>query len=161
MNFKLYELSEAMNQVAAMIDDGAEGLEDTLESLDGSFQDKVESIVKLKRSKEAEAEIVDMEIARLKQRSDKLKKDADWLHNYVEREMQRANLTEVKSSLFKIALNLTPPRVEVINQSQIPEKYLRTSITVSPDKVAIKEAYGRGEHVPGCDIRQDMKLKVR
>ena len=159
--FKLYELSEAMNQVAAMIEDGMEGMEEALESIDFSFQEKVESIVKLMRSKLAEADAIDTEAARLKQRSDKLKKDAAWLHDYVEREMLRTNLTEVKSSLFKIKLAMNQPSVNVLNLAEIPEQFMRTKLDVLPDKVAIKEALLNGQIVPGCEIKQDLKLKVK
>jgi hypothetical protein len=160
-DFKLYELSDVMNQVAQMIEDGVEGLEDALESIEYSFQDKAESIIKLWRSKLAERDIIKSEIHRLQQRADKLDKDANWLHGYVEREMLNANITEIKSPLFKIALGLNPERVEVLNQSIIPDQYLRSNITIAADKVAIKEAIKNGESVPGCELRQDLKLKIR
>jgi len=159
--FKLYELSDAMNQVAAMIEEGAEGLEDTLESLDGSFQDKVESIIKLMRSKAAERDAIDEEKARLDKRSKALDKQVQWLHDYVEREMLRTNTTEVKSALFKIKLAMNPPSVNVLNQAEIPVQFIRTNITVAPDKIAIKEALMNGQIVPGCEIKQDLKLKVK
>lgn len=159
--FKLYELSDSMNQVAAMIENGEEGLEDTLASIETSFQDKAESILKLWRSKLAERDIIKSEIYRLQQRAEKLDKDATWLYSYVEREMLATNTTEIKSSLFSIKLGLNPQRVEVLNQSAIPNHYIRTNLTVAPDKVAIKAALERGEDVPGCELRQDMKLKVK
>ena len=158
---KLYELSAAMNQVAAMIEDGAEGLEDTLDALECSFEDKIESILKLWRSKCATRDIIKSEIYRLQQLSDKLDKDANWLHGYVEREMMRANKTEVKSALFGIKLGMTPPRVEVDNMDGLPAQYLRVVTSKTPDKLAIKEAMQRGEIVPGCRLEQDLKLKVR
>lgn len=159
---KLYELSDHIAQVEEMLENGAEGLEDTLEALEGSFQSKVESIVKLIHSKHAQAQMINDEVTRLSGRQAKLKKDADWLLNYVDREMQKANMTEVKSPLFSIKLGLNPPRVEVLDEFMIPEKYMRTlPATTAPDKNAIKEALQRGEGVPGCEIRQDLKLKIK
>lgn len=160
--FKLYELSDAISQVADMIEEGTEGLEDTLEALDCSFQDKVESILKLWRSKQAEQEAIDKEAARLKRRSDKLAKDAAWLHGYVEREMLRANVTEVKSPVFGIKIGANPPSVNITNIDLIPGNYLRIKpATYEPNKVAIKEAIGKGEIVPGCELKTELKLKVR
>jgi len=160
-SFTLYELSDKLTQVSEMLENGVEGLEDTLESLEGSFNDKVESIIKLWRSKCAERDIIKSEIYRLQQRADKLDREAKWLHEYVEREMKNANVTEVKSPLFKIKLGLNPPRVEVLDKSKIPEQFLRTNLSVEPDKVAIKEAIESGQEVPGVELRQDLKLKVR
>lgn len=161
MSLKLYELSESMNQVAYMMEDGIEGLEGVLETIDVSFQQKAEGIIKLRHSKLTEAETIDNEINRLKLRSDKLKKDGEWLREYVEREMRNANMLEIKSALFKIKLNMTPPRVEVLNQNDIPKQYIRTTLVVAPDKTAIKEALKSGQDVPGVEMRQDLKLSVK
>ena len=157
---KLYELSEAMQAIEAMIEEGAEGLEDTLEALDLSFQQKAEGCMKLRQSKLAEADAIKAEIDRLQARESKLRKDAEWFREYVERNMLASNMTEVKSSLFKIKLGLNPPKVEVLNASLLPERYVRRTLTTAPDKTAIKEALKAGENVPGARIVQDMKLRV-
>lgn len=159
--FKLYELSESMNQVAYMIEEGVEGLEETLESIECSFQEKAESILKLWRSKLAERDAIKSEIYRLQQRSEKLDKDANWLHSYVETEMIRTGLIEVKSHLFKAAVSLSPPRVEVMNINDLPEPYVRVKMSQEADKVAIKAALDRGEFIPGCEIKRDLRLKVK
>lgn len=158
--FKLYELSDHISQIQYMLENGEEGLEDTLESLEVSFEEKAESIIKLWRSKMAEAEAIKSEEMRLSERRKRVEKNAEWLRGYVEREMIRANRTEVKSALFKIGLRYTPARVEVLDAKVIPDAYIRVNITQSPDKVAIKDAIQRGEDVPGCEIRQDLKLQI-
>lgn len=161
MSLKLYELAESINQVAYMMEDGVEGLEGVLETIDLSFQQKAEGIIKLHHSKIAEAEMIEKEISRLKLRSDKLRKDGEWLHGYVEREMLRTNTPEIKSSLFKIKITANPPRVEVTNQALLPDRYVRTTMTMSPDKMAIKEELQKGIEIPGAELRQDMKLKIK
>lgn len=162
MSLKLYELSESLNQVAYMMEEeGVEGLEGVLETIDLSFQQKAEGIIKLSHSKIAEAEAIENEIKRLKQRSDKLRKDGEWLHGYVEREMLNSNTPEIKSLLFKIKIGVNPPRVEITNQALLPEQYVRTSLVVAPDKMLIKEELQKGKVIPGAELRQDMKLKVK
>lgn len=159
--FKLYELSAALQQVNEMIEDGAEGLEDTLEALELSFEQKVEGIIKLKRVREAEAQAIDEEIKRLAARKSKLVKDADWLHSYVEQQMLAVGMGEVKSVLFKIKMAKTPPRVEVLNAAIIPHAYMRTTTTSVPDKVTIKDALKQGVNIPGVELRQDWRLQVK
>ncbi|OMF38807.1 hypothetical protein BK133_00975 [Paenibacillus sp. FSL H8-0548] len=162
MSLKLYELSESLNQVAYMMEEeGVEGLEGVLETIDLSFQQKAEGIIKLHHSKLTEAETIENEIKRLKVRSDKLKKDAAWLHEYVEREMLRSNTPEIKSSLFKIKIGANPPRVEITNQALLPTQYMRTSVSVAPNKMLIKDELQKGTLIPGAELRQDMKLKVK
>lgn len=161
MSLKLYELSATMNKVAYMMEEGIEGLEGVLETIDLSFQQKAEGIIKLYHSKTEEANLIDLEIQRLKLRADKLYKDGEWLHSYVEREMINSNTSEIKSALFKIKLGTNPPRVEVTNQALLPTKYTRTTVSIVPDKMALKEELQKGTVIPGAELRQDKKLKVK
>lgn len=160
--FKLYELTEAMSNIAYLMEEGSEGLQEAMDTLEGAFEQKVEGILKLKRSKEATVELVKVEIERLQKIVSKHEKDAKWLNNYVECEMQRSNKTEVKGNLFTAKLQLTPPRVEVVNELAIPRSYLRVvPESAAPDKIRIKDALQNGQSVPGCELKQDLKLKVR
>lgn len=161
MSLKLYELADSINQVADMIENGEEGLEEILATIDMAFNEKVESIAKLVRSKAAERDVIDTERARLAARAQKLDKQVEWLMGYVEREMAKINVTEVKSSLFKIKLAMSPPRVEVLNQNVIPDLYMRTSISRTPDKMAIKDALKEGALIPGVEIRQELRLSIK
>lgn len=160
--YKLYELSDAMNRVAEMIEEGVEGLEDTLEAIEGTFQDKVESIVKLIRSKKAECAAINIEIDRLQKRANSVSKSADWLLNYIEREMKQANKTEIKSPLFTIKLQMSPPSTVIEDASLLPAKYQRhVPASSAPDKVAIKEAIQSGVSVPGARLHQELRLAVK
>lgn len=159
---RLYELSENMNQIDLMMQEGIEGLEDTLEALDEAFKDKAEGCIKLAVSKQMEANAIKMEVERLKKRADKLNKDAEWLEGYVEREMVRTEMMEIKSGLFTLKLRMSPPSVYVENESALPTHYLRiVPATTAPDKVAIKEALKDGVEVPGAYLTQSLKLNIK
>ena len=160
--FKLYELSEAMSNIAYLMEEGREGLQEAMDTLEGAFDQKAEGILRLIRSKEGTVDLVKVEIERLQKMAAKHEKDAKWLREYLEREMKNANKTEVKSSLFGAKLAMTPPRVEVSDVKSIPPIYLRlVPESVTPDKTAIKEAIQNGKIVPGCELKQDLKLKIK
>jgi hypothetical protein len=167
--FRLYELSAAMQEIESMLEESAAGVEGKLEALEGtlealelSFSEKVESIIKLMKAKQGEAAIIAAERDRLDKLAKSVEREAQWLHAYIEREMRNAELLEVKSPLFRIKMNMTPPRVEVVDKDLIPDKYMRYRMveTNEPDKMAIKEAIANGEVVEGVVIKQDLKLKI-
>lgn len=159
---KLYELSENMNRVDMMMQEGIEGLEDTLEALDEAFKDKAEGCIKLAVSKQMEANAIKMEVERLQKRAKKLDADAEWLEKYVEREMMRTELMEIKSGLFTLKLRMSPPSVFVENEASLPPHFLRiVPATTAPDKVAIKEALKDGIEVPGARLTQSLKLNIK
>ncbi|MDF2651398.1 MAG: hypothetical protein K0Q73_7203 [Paenibacillus sp.] len=161
--FKLYELSDAMNQVAQMIEDGVEleSLQETLESIEISFQEKAESIIKLHRSKVAEMEIIKAERLRLEHREASLKKSADWLRNYVESQMKRTGVTKIPSTLFGITLANNPVKVDITDEFMIPDQYFRISEVKAPDKAAIKAALEDGVDIQGARLVREQSLRIK
>lgn len=161
--FKLYELSDQYIRVADMMEhiEDADTLRDTLDSLDDAFEAKVESIVKLWRSKVAERDAIKAERYRLEQREKSLDKQADWLKRYVETHMRNMGKSEVKSSLFSIRLQNNPVAVEVLDETIVPEQYTKLHIERKLDKPAIKAAIESGEEVPGVELRQGQSLHIR
>src|SRR5690606_32690570 len=67
-NMNLYELTGAYLQIQNMIEEGAEGLEDTLESLNDAIEDKAEGYGKIIRNLEAQANALREEEKRLADR---------------------------------------------------------------------------------------------
>lgn len=160
MALKLYEISDHISKLNEMLENGEEGLEDTLESLDMAFEDKVESILKFWRSKKVEAEAIKAEETRLADRRKRVEKEAEWLHQYVEREMVRLGKEKIKSPLFTVSMRLNPPSVSVLDKSLIPSAYFTVSEpTLSKSKIL--EEYKAGNIVPGVEIRQLRSLQIR
>ena len=108
---RLYDLTDNYKRVVELLEstDDREALQDTLDSLEEAFDDKVESIVKLMRSKITEHNAVKEESERLSARVAKMAKEIDWLENYVESQMIATGREKVKSTLFDIKLGLCPP----------------------------------------------------
>lgn len=159
--FKLYELSANIEQVLNMMEDGTEGLQDTLDALDMAFDDKVESIIKLWRHKTAERDAVKAEIYRLSERMNKYDRDAKWLHEYVEREMKRAGKERINTPLFTIAMQSNPPSVNVLDESAVPDEFWREKVDRSIDKKSVLELLKDGQVIPGVEIKQEKSLRVR
>ena len=163
MAMTLYELAESYNQLNEWLEtaEDPEVIRDTLDAVEEAFDAKVENIVKLIRSKEAEIEAIDAEMKRLKQREERLKRDIEWLQTYVQTEMERTGKERVKSSLFNITLAFNPPAVNVLNEAEIPEEFVTVKEMRCIDKRAILERFKQGELVPGVEIVRKKSLKIR
>jgi len=159
--FKLYELSDHISQIQTMLENGEEGLEDTLEALELSFEEKAESIIKLWHSKMAEAEVIKSEENRLADRRKRIEKEAEWLHQYVEREMKRLDRERIKSPLFTISLQKNPPSVSIFDESAIPSEYFNIKEVKSIDKRIILDQLKAGFEIPGAEIKQERRLSIR
>lgn len=156
---ELYKLADQFLQVTEMIENGVEGLEDTLELLDLSFEEKVENCVKAYRNLIAERDMCKAEAHRLTERARALDKQSETLKQYAETMMRRVGKEEVKSTLFKIKLQMNPPSVNITNDDLIPaDYYVRPVPTIS--KTLVMNALKSGIEVPGAEIKQEKSLRI-
>lgn len=51
--------------------------------------------------------------------------------------------------------------VEVVDQEAIPEQYLRTVTTISPDKTEIAKALKVGELVAGVELKENQNIQIK
>jgi len=158
---KLYELSNNLIAIQNMIEEGSEGLEDTLEALELSFDEKAENIVKLMRSVESEVSSINDEVDRLKGMMKRKQTSLDKLHSYLDVNMRKLELSKVKSSLFDIKMVKNPPKVEISNEELISDVFKTSKTVVTIDKASIKEALKCGLDVPGATMVQETRLSIK
>lgn len=156
---KLYELSDNLAAVMELIENGAEGLEETLEALDLSFEEKIDACARIHRNLLGERDMCKAEAHRLSERAATKDKQAAKLKEYMETAMRRIGREEVASALFKIKLAMNPPSVNVIDEKLIPQDYW-TSTQPQLSKTYIMTALKAGLPVPGAEIKQEKSLRI-
>jgi chaperonin cofactor prefoldin len=156
----IYELSNAYQQIQMMIEDGENGLEDTLESLNDAIEDKAVGYAKVMKNLEAQAKAIKDEEERLADRRKSLESNVKRLKESLEQSMINVNMKKIKTELFSFNIQKNPPSVEVLNDSAIPESYF---IPQEPklDKKAILTDLKNGFEVPGAEIKQTEGLRIR
>lgn len=161
---RLYDLAEQYNDLLDVLEgsENPEAIQAMLDGIEGAFDEKAESIVKLMRSKAAERDALSEEAQRLQDRAHRINKEYEWLESYLERQMIATGKEQVKSSLFDIKIGLCPPAVQVLNESMIPRCYFTTKpAVVALDKRSVMDALKAGESVPGVEMVQRKILKIK
>lgn len=82
------------------------------------------------------------------------------LKEYVKTTMQMTDKKEIEGDDFRIKLSPTAPKVNVVDESKLPNKFLVDKVVISPDKKAILQAVKTGEVVPGVVIEENFSLRV-
>ncbi|MFD1179518.1 siphovirus Gp157 family protein [Paenibacillus puldeungensis] len=161
---RLYELSEQYQMLLDMAseDPTNEQLQAMLEGMEGKIDEKIENTIKVVRSLESEAKAIKDEEDRLKSRRTAIENNAKYLKENIEIIMKRMELEKVKGQLFTISLQSNPPKVVVVDEFDIPQKYFVTPEPVPQlQKKDIIEAWKSGKEIPGVLVVQEKSLRVR
>jgi hypothetical protein len=149
----LYDLTDELMELLQLAEDpdtDPEALEGSLESVSGLFEDKADGYAKIIRQLNAEAEMVDAEIKRMKTKKDALKKNAERIKMSLQAAMIATEKRKFKTPFFTFSIRKNPDKVvmDVDDIWKIPEHYLRyKDPEVNSD--AIKKAIKAGEDLSG------------
>jgi hypothetical protein len=128
-----------------------------LEQLQIDRDEKVENICLYIKDLYAEADAIYNERRALEEREKASEKKADSLSRYLQ-----SMLAGEKFKTPKCAVSYRKTQaVNIVDETLIPNEYLRFKTTSAPDKAAIKDAIKAGKDVPGAMLeeRQSMTIK--
>lgn len=138
---QLYALTGKLAELQAMFDTDDESLKEALQNamneIQGEFEIKADSIVRLRRNIESDVEAIDKEVERLNDLKRIKKNSLDAISDYLRRNMEAANLKTIKRPLFTLTLALAPERVIIDNLDAVPDEWVVVRSTIDPDKKAI------------------------
>jgi hypothetical protein len=135
-------------------------LENELVINQNELQIKAESYAYAIKSLEGDVSIIDEEIKRLRALKEAKSNAIERMKEAVENAFQIYGITEVKSPTLKLSLRRSES-VEVINQDQLPDAFVKAKTTSPPDKVAIKDAIKSGLTVEGAVIIENFSLQIK
>ena len=162
----LYEISkdyqQALLALADLEDIDESVINDTLEGLEGIFENKAVNVAAYMLNLEAEADLVRQAEDRMKARRKAIEARSQALRDYLLRNMQACGITEIKAidGSFRARLMAGRESVVVDDEKQLPAYCLREKYIVEPDKTAILKALKSGDFIPGAHIERKPALKI-
>lgn len=160
---RLYELTENYKNLQELLENPdipQEMILESLNSIEGDIFTKLENIVKLLRSIEADIKIIKEEKQRLSAKQSSLENRCVNLKTYVEGALKALGKDKVKSGLFTLSIQKNPSSVNVVDFKAIPEGYLKFK-EPDIDRKAILEDLKQGRTVPGAELIQTEGLRIR
>lgn len=140
-----------INQLARDPEIPFEAIADTIEGLEGMFNDKAIKVVHVIANNESDIAEIDAEIARLSARKKVMSNARERLIDYLRYNMEATGIKKIDSPLFSITLVAGRESVLVDDLDALPGDYKR--VTVAPDKVLIGKALKDGYDVPGASLQ--------
>lgn len=109
---------------------------------------------------EANNQIIDQEIARLKGLKAQNDKKIDALENIISAAMHRYNFTKLESETLKLSFRKSES-INITDETKLSDNLFRTIIKKEPDKNAIKEALKSGAEIDGASLVTNYNLQIK
>ena len=155
----LYELTQNYLQVLEMAENGADGFEDTLDSLNDAIEVKAENTATVIKQLEANADMLANEIKRLSERRTTLENNAKRLKIYLQDQLEYCGKEKIKGPRFTVAIQNNPPSVRVTDESKLIGYLVEQPKKL--DKKAIMTDLKAGREVSGAELQHSRSLRIR
>lgn len=159
---KLYQISDAIRQALDHIELDEETGEilsaDELHAVEAEAAEKVEATALYLRELDAEAKAAKEEADRMLARVKSMQKRSDYLKAMLLDALHATG--KVKTGRVTVSIRTTKA-VEIAEGADLPEAYTTVKTTVTPNKVAIKQALLDGVEVPGCHLEARESVSIR
>src|SRR5579859_7527957 len=139
--------------------DGVAYIERLLNESAAAVQDKAVAIASLIREFDAVAGAAQTEAERILAHSRAAKSRADWLRSYLLKNLRALGVERIQTATTLVAVRQSPPAVEVVDDSQIPDAFSR--VIRSIDKSLLRAVLLTGEIVPGARLIRGAHLWIR
>ena len=159
---KLYEIAPALRFALDDIEVDPETGEilsaDALHAVEAEAAEKIEATALYLRELDAEAKATKEEADRMLARVKSLQKRSDYIKAMLLDALHATG--KVKTGRVTVSIRTTKA-VEIAEGADLPEAYTTVKTTVSPNKVAIKQALLDGVEVSGCELIERESVSIR
>ncbi|WP_342550934.1 siphovirus Gp157 family protein [Lysinibacillus sp. FSL M8-0216] len=154
----LYQLNNAYAQLQQMIEDGQEGLEDTLDSITDAVEEKLEAYAMVIKNIESDVEGIKSEEKRLAERRKVMENGVVRMKQAIAETLQNSGQDKVKTEKFTFSWRKSS-KVEVSNIDSLPQQYVKVERTISRAELA--KALKAGEQIEGAQLIENQLLSIR
>lgn len=141
---RLYEMAEEDGNITEFQD----AYSDTMEALQGEFDEKVASTARFIRDLEADADAINSEVLALKRKESSIEKRIKWLREYLLKNMEEAGRTQSGDAVTTVRIRRNGGKLPLVFNKgvEIPQEYQKAEY--SPDNDKIREELESGKVLP-------------
>ena len=157
----LYELTGqylALMEIAEEADPDV--LKDTLEGINGEFEDKADNCAKVIRNLEGNVEAIKAEIERLEKKKKGWESSIQSIKKDLERSMIITGKRKFKTLLFSFGIQKNTPSVSVKDESKVPAQFWKKQ-DPKLDRTSLKEFLKENGNTEYAELVQGESLRIR
>ena len=163
---KLYELTDAYAELAALLDEceseeEAAQLWAQMDEIGASIAEKADNYARFLRNKQTEVDGLCKEIERLQKRKRSAENQIEQLREHMKFAMGVAGATEIRTALGKWTVRKNAPRVEVLDESEVAPEFFEPQPPKLMKSRLQQHWKDTGEIPDGCDVVQSESVQFR
>jgi len=132
-----------------------------LDSLGEDLKEKGLAVAYYIKNIDADRDAIKAEKDRLAKKEKAIANKINWLHEYLTRNMDRCGISKIECPYFSIKLKDCPPSVDIHDEQQIPDEYIKRKEVVSFDKAKMNVDLKNGKHIPGADLKRNKRIDIK
>jgi hypothetical protein len=158
----LYEITREALELASLLEteELTPELEEMLVINQEQLQAKAGNYAKVIANIQGDSDAIDAEIKRLKAMKESKDRAVTRLKDAVKNAMMVSGIDKIESPLFKLSLRRSES-VEVEVPEALPIDWQVKKVTITADKVAIKQAIKEGYAITGARIIENFSLQIK
>lgn len=161
----LYEIKNnllELSSIDADSEDMKEAIKNTLEAVEGEFNEKAVSVVHYIKNLDSDAEAIDTEIKRLSARKKAISAKQEAIKDYLRFNMDATGIKKIECPLFTISSVAGREIVSIDEEALIPDEFIEIKSVIQPRKADILKALKAGNEVPGASItRSQNTIRIK
>lgn len=128
-----------------------------LDALEMAFEDKIDGIAYYIKNEETMIQQLKEESKSLAQRAKYHEGHVNWMKRYVLNALLARDMTKLET----VKNNITTRKstyVDIKDEEDLPRKYLTKTVSLKPDRKAIKEVLDSGKKVRGAELAERVNI---
>lgn len=148
---KLYEIANEYAELANSEMD-AEMIADTLEGIQGEFEDKAEQVLAIIKNEQALEEMLKAEAKSLTERAKASANKVTNLKRYLAESMETMDKKKINAGVHSLTVRKGVQSVNILDLEKLPIDFVDYQTVIKPDKNLIKEKLKLGESIEGAEL---------
>ena len=154
----LYTLTGDLLAIQRMIEDGAEELEDTLESIELAVADKLEGYAMVIKNIESDIAGIKAEEKRLANRRKAMENSVERMKAAVQDSLLTVEGNRLKTDKFTFSFRKSTA-VQIEDETLIPPQFIKTETKVV--KTDLAKVLKEGAQIPGASLVENQSLQIK
>lgn len=157
----LFQLNDDFKELSQRDDLDPTILKDTLDAIDDTRKEKLENLATWADQLQSELDFIEEKQRTWRDETAYRKHKLAWIKQYMTDVLDDAGIKRFETENHLLSVRNFKAAVVVDKSDELPEAFVKTKTTTSPNKTAIYKALKAGQEVPGAHLKANRNTVIK